>query len=292
MTQGDERRVAAVRDVPDDGHAFDALAECYDATFTDSPLGRELRRAVWSRLGKLPIQGRRWLDLGCGTGEDALWLCRQGATVLAVDASPVMLAKAALKSRIAVAAATVPRWETVDLNRPEPLSSLAGSDVFDAAIADFGSLNCVTDLPRLGAVLSRVLAPGAFLVAVTMGPFCTWEVISSLARGRPGRALRRWRSRSFKTRTGSSPLRYPSPRSLARALAPDFSPIGRPAALGLLLPPTDAAGFLRRRPTWLSRLGRLEDRLRDLPGAAWCADHYVITFRRRTDQVVDIAYER
>lgn len=292
MTMRDVRRVAAGRDAPDNGHAFDALAESYDATFTDSHLGRELRRVVWTRLGDLPIQGRRWIDLGCGTGEDALWLCRQGAMVLAVDASPAMLARAALKSRSAVAAASAPQWETVDLNRPEALSSLVGAAVFDAAIANFGSLNCVADLPRLGAVLSRVLAPGAFLVAVAMGPFCAWEVVSSLASGRPRRALRRWRSSSFNTRSGSSPLRYPSPRSLVRALAPDFAPLGRPAALGLLLPPTDAAGFLRRRPSWLSLLGRAEERLRDLPGAALLADHYVITLRRRTDRIADVANER
>ena len=62
-------------------------------------------------------------------------------------------------------------------------------------------------------------------------------------------------------------------------------------ALGLLLPPTDAGAFLRRRPAWLARLGRLEDLLRKLPGAAWGSDHYVMTFHRRTAEATDHDHE-
>lgn len=69
------------------------------------------------------------------------------------------------------------------------------------------------------------------------------------------RAFRRWRSRRFSTRSGSTPLHYPWPSALAQGLAATFVPQGPPRALGLLLPPTDVAAFLRRRPAILSLLG-------------------------------------
>lgn len=259
---------------------FDALAEGYDGAFTDSSLGRELRRAVWQNLDGLPLAGRRWLDLGCGTGEDALWLCRRGATVVGVDASVAMLAVAATKARQAGVDATRLHLARADLNQPESLPAACGPGDFDGALANFGVLNCVADLPRLVAVLDRLLAPSAPLLAITMGPFCAWEVAGGLLGGRVGRAARRWRLRRFATASGQTPLRYPSPAALARDLAPCFIAAQRPLALGLLLPPTDIAAFLRRRPVALKLLGQVEGLVRGLPGAAWLSDHYVTRFHR------------
>jgi len=54
---------------------FDAVASGYDAAFTERTLGRMLRAAVRERL---PFAaGDRVLELGCGTGEDAIWLDRK-----------------------------------------------------------------------------------------------------------------------------------------------------------------------------------------------------------------------
>lgn len=278
MVAADRLDAAAVKE--DVQSPFDALAEAYDDAFTHSSLGRELRRAVWQSLDGLSLAGRRWLDLGCGTGEDALWLCSRGASVLGVDASPAMLAVAATKARQAHVYATHLHLARVDLNQPESLPAACGPGGFDGALANFGVLNCVADLPRLVAVLDGLLAPGAPLLVVTMGPFCAWEVAGGLLAGRPGRAARRWRLRRFATASGQTALRYPSPATLARDLAPCFIAARRPLALGLLLPPTDMAAFLRRRPAALKLLGQVEGRIRGLPGAAWLSDHYVIRFHR------------
>ena len=307
------------------GSPFDALASGYDSVFSASHLGRELRRVVWAELDRLVQPDSHWLDLGCGTGEDVLWLCRRGASVFGVDASSAMLAVAAGKARAAGIGAARLRLARVDLNQPGGLAdSLAAGlrdavadslttsrtdgmtdgrtdgaahtaqsrvsdeqgfpgSPFDGALADFGVLNCVMDLPRLGTELGALLAPGAALLTVTMGPFCVWETGAGLAALQPKRAFRRWRSRRFSTRSGSTPLHYPWPSALAQGLAATFVPQGPPRALGLLLPPTDVAAFLRRRPAILSLLGRAEGLLRKLPGAAWGSDHYVTVFRRRAD---------
>lgn len=46
-----------------------------------------------------PVHGRRCLDLACGTGRHAFELARRGATVLAADLSPTLLAAARRKTQ-------------------------------------------------------------------------------------------------------------------------------------------------------------------------------------------------
>ncbi|HEY1015278.1 MAG TPA: methyltransferase domain-containing protein, partial [Herpetosiphonaceae bacterium] len=85
----------------EDATAFDTVAERYDGDFTSRRLGGWLRAAVWRRLGAAFRPGDRALELGCGTGEDALWLARRGVAVTATDVSPGMLRVAAAKARAA-----------------------------------------------------------------------------------------------------------------------------------------------------------------------------------------------
>src|SRR5260221_9292896 len=76
---------------------FDAAAAGYDAAFSDSVCGRALRESVWRRLEPHVHGAINLLDLGCGTGEDAIWLARRGCNVVAVDNSTAMLSVAAAK---------------------------------------------------------------------------------------------------------------------------------------------------------------------------------------------------
>ena len=46
---------------------------------------------VWRQLARAFAPGQHMLELGCGTGEDAVWLAQHGLTVTATDASSAML---------------------------------------------------------------------------------------------------------------------------------------------------------------------------------------------------------
>src|SRR6266849_7578758 len=76
---------------------FDALAEGYDAGFSQGTLGTLLRQAVWRRLDACFAPGAAVLELNCGTAEDALHLARRGVRVLATDVSSGMLERARAK---------------------------------------------------------------------------------------------------------------------------------------------------------------------------------------------------
>ena len=62
------------------GVAFDRIATDYDQASTDVLISRWIRERVWSRLAQLFPRGSHVLELGCGTGEDAVWLAQQGIT--------------------------------------------------------------------------------------------------------------------------------------------------------------------------------------------------------------------
>lgn len=102
----------------------------------------------------------RVIDLGCGTGANAVFLARHGFAVTAVDFSRVALAKAA---RAADAAGVDVRYVEADLTAP-PLPGVTGQ--FDLVV-DYGTLDDLRSSRR--AAMARMIASlarpgGAFLL--------------------------------------------------------------------------------------------------------------------------------
>jgi len=252
--------------------AFDELASDYDASFTSTPLGTALRALVWSRLDTAFAGARRVLDLGCGTGEDAVRLACRGTRVLAIDASPLMLRMAQDKARRHGCA------DRIDF-RCVPLERLGGElagETFDGVFSNFGALNCVTSLPVMAGELAENLEQGARLLFVLMGRYVPWEWAWYLLRADSARAWRRlrgpvaWRGLN---------VAYPTPAEVTRMLRPFFR-IDGVRSLGFALPPSYAAGWLNRRPRLLGALTRAERLAQSFPMLASCADHYIVEGRR------------
>src|SRR5438045_2397977 len=130
--------------------AFDTLAADYDASFTHTRLGAALRALVWRRLPRVFRGCARLLELGCGTGEDAIELARRGHHVTALDASAEMIGVARAK---ADGAGCGDRIEFHVLPA-EALGALPMSSRFDGVFSNFGVLNCVGDVGALGATLA------------------------------------------------------------------------------------------------------------------------------------------
>jgi SAM-dependent methyltransferase len=252
--------------------AFDHLAAEYDAGFTRTDLGARLRRAVWNRLDVLFSPGDRVLELACGTGEDAVHLGGRGVRVLATDASAEMVRVAGEKVERAGLSGTVEV-------RRLAVEELAGLDepLFDGALSDFGGLNCVADFPEAGRSLAARLRPGAVAVLCVMGPLVPWEWGWFLGHGQPGKAFRRFTPGGVEWR--GLRVRYPSIRSLRRALAPGLR-VRRVAALGAFLPPSYVESWAGRHPRLIARLDRWERRLETAPPLPWLADHYLMELER------------
>src|SRR5579859_4699941 len=199
--------MAEIRLRPD---AFDSFAAGYDSGFAHTECGRFLRDAVWRRLP----EAKRALDLGCGTGEDALFLARRGAEVTAADASPAMLDVAWRK---AMAAGIGDRVETrlFDLNAPTALEGR-----YDLVLSNFGAINCALDLAPLAAVRRRAVpSPSSPWAASAPGKPCGMGCAAGARRSaagagrvRPTSAARRFRSAIGLPATSPPPL----PASVSR----------------------------------------------------------------------------
>lgn len=251
---------------------FDALAAGYDASFTSSAVGRRMRAALWRRYDAGFAAGASVLDLGCGTGEDALHLASRGVSVLGVDAAPAMVAEAERKAA-AAGVSVRPAFRALPIER---LSELAGSH-FDGAYSSFGALNCV-DLAAAGAALAGLLPPRAPAILCLMGRHVPWEWAYYGAKGDRARAFRRL-ARGGREWRGLL-VRYPTPRQAARSLSPWFE-TRRAWALGALVPPTYVEGWASRHPRALALLDRVERALERVPPLPSLSDHYVLELERR-----------
>jgi len=247
------------------------LAADYDSHFTSTSLGLLLRQAVWRRLDARFASGDRVLELGCGTGEDAVHLAQRGVRVLATDVSPAMVEEARSKAALAGV-------EKLVEVRPLAIDELGTlSETFDGAFSNFGGLNCVADLAGVARGLAARLRPGAPLLLCVMGPYVPWEWLHLLVRCRPSEAFRRLRRGGTQWR--GLTVRYPSIRRLRQDFAPGFR-LTRVSAVGALLPTTELGGWARRHPRLLSSLARLERRFDTLPPLPWLADHYLAELER------------
>lgn len=258
---------------------FDAAAGGYDRSFSGTELGRRLRDLVRRQIEDAFTAGGRVLELGCGTGEDSLWLARRGVRVVATDASSAMLEMTRCKVDDAGVGGLV-ETRRLDLERMEAeADELAGP--FDGALSNFGPLNCVGDRTPVARALARLVRPGGVVAAVLMGPFCPWEMAWHLLHLEPGTAFRRLRRGLPAHVGGGATIRvwYPSPARLRREFTDGFRPTGL-AAIGCFLPPPYLAHLADTRPRIVSALAELENRWHRRFPFTWCGDHYLQCFER------------
>ena len=138
--------------------AYEALAAVYDELTGD--VGYERRADYIQRLfrkSRIPVH--TVLDLACGTGSMTAELMGRGYELIAVDASPDMLAAAQEKT------AGLEGEPPVFLNQSMPALDLYGT--VEAAVCCLDSLNYLTsprDVQRTFQRLHLFIAPGGLLV--------------------------------------------------------------------------------------------------------------------------------
>lgn len=238
---------------------FDAQARNYDQAWTNSGVGRAQRDAVWRAVDGLVKAGARVLDLGCGTGEDALHFIGMGARVEAIDVSPRMVEAA--------------RSRGVDarLLSIEEIARLQGT--YDLVFSNFGALNCVPYLAGLRCALASLVNPGGTLAVCVLNRCCLWESLYYSARGSLKKASRRWRG-SAETSSGLRVF-YPTASGVVDAIAPEFRLV-EDRGIGVAVPPS----YVQLRAGVLRRLESLDSRIAGWKVARALGDHRLLIFER------------
>ena len=242
--------------------AFDGVAPFYDAQFGRNPIGLYFRHVVQECLRPLFPRGARVLDLGCGTGDDALFLASLGAFVHGVDVSPAMIERARQKAASQEGAERV-RFE---VRAAEDVGLVEG--LFDGAFSNFGALNCAS-LPAVGTALRARLRPGAPVAFCVIGRRPLPGLVQEALTGRP--------ARSPEARVAGHRLLAPglSTRELQEGLGAGFS-WHSSAALGVLVPAPAHEDWARRHPITFGVLAAAERLVRGWPGARECGDHLLV----------------
>jgi SAM-dependent methyltransferase len=256
--------------------AFDAIATGFDARFGAWRSVAAQRQAVRTELLRAFAPGSRVLEIGGGTGDDALWLIEHGRSVLLTDAAPAMVEMARAKLAGRGAGAEVIAAE--DLGQ---LADRNSAEQFDGVFSNFAGLNCVVDLAPVAAALARLVRPGGPVVLVLFGIVVPGEWIVELCRRNWSAIFRRAARGNVPARLGGKEfaIRYHRRASIERAFHPHFRLVAR-RGIGVFVPPSAAEPWISNHPRLLVPLERL-DRLTSRAFAP-LGDHVLYRFERTT----------
>ena len=239
---------------------FDSIALDYDASWTTTPVGMSQRLAVWERIDSLFQPGQFVLDIGCGTGADALHLQSHGVNVYGVDSSANMVGIARMRG-ISAGYISIEELHHIPAR-------------FEGALSNFGALNCVSSLDSVAAALAGKVCVGGYVALCFIGSFCAWETCYYILRGQFRRAFRRLHSRT-RSSLGIDVF-YFSQRAILTAFRKNFRIFGT-YGIGLFVPPSYVKGL---SDGTVARLAALDKHCAHWPLLRRLADHRLYIFER------------
>jgi len=269
----------AARQLQETREAFDSVAPDYDGPRGNNAAIQEMREEMWGWLDRTFTRTSRLLDLGCGTGLDAVRMARRGHEVTATDWSPLMVERTRMRAAGEQVSERV-RAVAVGAHELERLQLPDGA--CDGAYSNLGPLNCVPDLSAVARQCARLLRPGGALVFTVIGRVCPWELAHYLARGHLRRARVRFARGVVPVGMNRHTIwtRYYTPREFYRPFAGDFA-LERYRGVCLFAPPPYLVGFRERHARMCRSLWALDRRVAGWPLLRGLGDHFLAVLRRR-----------
>jgi SAM-dependent methyltransferase len=276
MGRTEDRTLADDR-LLDTRRAFDSVAAIYDGPLGNNAAVQFMRSELLREVQGIVQPRSLLLDIGCGTGLDAVFLANRGYRVIAVDPSPEMVRRtqerveqSRLEDRVAVHL-----LDAHQLHRLQPLQ-------IDALYSNLGALNCELHPPTL-SLCAALLRPGGHAILSTMPRITPWEIIYFL--------LRRGDLRRAFLRISRDPVpvplnghtvwtRYLSPHEVVTAFGDAFDLVSHRSLL-LTAPPPYMETLWKRFPRACRRATRLDGVLGRAPLLRSAGDHSLIVLRRR-----------
>ena len=258
--------------------AFDSVAADYDGPRGNNALIQDMRREMWRMLDATFAPGSRLMDLGCGTGLDAVRMARVGHHVTATDWSQGMVDRTGRRAGHEQLAGSV---HAIAVGAHE-LSRIDGHAQFDGAYSNLGALNCVPDLAEMAEQCARLLKPGAALVFSVIGRICPWEIGHYALKRNWGRLKVRFAPAMVPVGMNKRVVwtRYYTPREFYAAFERHFV-LQHWRGLCVLAPPPYMTQMKEKHAGWYERLWRLDRRTAGWPVLRNMGDHFVMVMTKR-----------
>ena len=256
---------------------FDSMAKNYDSEFTNTVLGKMLRQQVWNVALRHFKSGQHILEINCGTGEDAIWMAKQGMFVTATDASSEMIKVA--KEKLSIQDVEVKRRVSFQQKSFSEISSVKVLDEFDGVLSNFGGINTISEWEKLSDNLAEITKPGSKIILVPMGKWCFWEIFWFSVRFDFKKAFRRFHQPAiYKTDSGEMKIWYPTVSDLKRGFGKSFDLVSV-QGLGIFLPPSYFGKWVEKFPGLFKLLGKLDEMVSGLFSPF--GDHLISVFIRK-----------
>jgi len=256
--------------------SFDRLAPRYGELIEANPIHAYLRTRSLEWLDEAFRPGMHVLEIGCGTGTEAIHLARRGIEVVATDLSPAMVELTRERVRAAGVEnlVRVEQCTAVDAGRRFDQAS------FDGAYASFGPLNGEPRLHGAVAGLADIVKPNASFITSVVSRPCAVELMLALTC-RFNKAFRRLREETRMDLSGLGPVdvRAYSETEIRKAFFPRFRIERLEGWLVVMPPPYLASSWMRLGPT-REAVMLLDNRVRKTwPFRGW-GDHLHVWARR------------
>jgi SAM-dependent methyltransferase len=258
--------------------AFDSVAADYDGPRGNNDLIQDMRSEMWRWLETIFSPGTYLIDLGCGTGLDAVHLARLGYRVAATDWSPLMVQRTADR---AAAQQVIDRVRAMNVGAHQ-LQRLDEAGAFDGAYSNLGPLNCVPDLTDVARECARLLKPGGTLVFTVIGRYCPWEIAHYVRRARWARAKLRFARNVVPVGMNNHTIwtRYYTPREFYAAFEEYFT-LEHHRGLCVLAPPPYLTWVREKYPRLHAWLWSLDRKVAGWPLIRALGDHFLIVMKKR-----------
>jgi SAM-dependent methyltransferase len=278
MSSPSESKTNAVR-LRDTQAAFDSVAADYDGSRGNNALIQDMRHEMWRWLDRTFAPASRLMDLGCGTGLDAVRMAEHGHSVTAIDWSPLMAERTMQRARQSRVPDNV---RAIALGGHE-LGRLDEAAAYDGIYSNLGPLNCIPDLTEVSRECARLLRPGGTMVVAVIGRICPWEIAWYAGQGQ-------WSRLKVRFARGLVPVgmnqrtiwtRYCTPREFYSSFQDSFS-LSHYRGLCLFAPPPYLSQVRERFPEVYRWLWALDRRAAGWPLLRSLGDHFLMVLRRRS----------
>ncbi len=160
-------------------HAFDSASEEYDFTISHNYINTWIRKRSIQELLGVSKPGDILLEIGCGTGTEAIEISGHVSKIIATDISERMIEILRKK----VDARRISNRIVLMHVSAANISKVGGlvDGKLEVAYSFNGALNCEPELSRFVDGLASVLAPGGYFICSVRNSLCLGEALSHAA---------------------------------------------------------------------------------------------------------------